>query len=127
MLITFLALLIYVLQQLILWPPLTPEHRKLTTVDSALLRQLMLTKPITRDMHSNGGHLNCKSFSEYNEHLIPMLKGYIHTYIPWIHKCVIKRVGRGISHNTYAYIYSVKYHKHFTKLLYIIFTFEKLI
>jgi len=32
----------------------------------------MLTKPISRDMHRNGGHLNCKSFSEYNEHLIPM-------------------------------------------------------
>lgn len=39
MLITFSALLIYILQQPITWPSLTP-HRKLTTVDSVPLRQL---------------------------------------------------------------------------------------
>jgi len=53
-----------------------------------------------------------------------MLKG---TYIPWIHKCVMKTVGYGTSHNTHIYIYSVKYNKHFTKLLYIIFTYKKFI
>jgi len=87
----------------------------------------MVTKPITRDMHRNGGHLTCKSFAEYSGHLIPMLKGYIHTYIPWIQKCVMKTARCGTSHNTHIYIYSVKYHKHVTKILYIIFTYKKFI
>ena len=35
------------------------------------------------------------------------------------------RFGRG--HNTHIYIYSVKYNKHVTKILYIIFTHKKFI
>jgi len=44
---------------------------------------------------------------------------YIHIYIPWLHKCVIKVIGCGTSHkNTYTnQIYCVKCYKHFTKLL----------
>jgi len=41
---------------------------------------------------------------------------YIHTYILWIHKCVVKALGCGTSHKyTNIQIYGVKYYKHFTK------------
>ena len=116
MLITFSALLMYILQEPITWPwALKVDYSR----HNVLLRQWMLTKPNARDTQINGGHLNCKSFSEYNELLIPILKGYIHTYIhiPWIRKCVMKTVECGTSHNTHIYIYSVKYLKHFTKIL----------
>ena len=38
---------------------------------------------------------------------------YIHTYIPWIHKCGIKTVGCETSYKyTNIQIYSVKHYKH---------------
>ena len=49
---------------------------------------------------------------------VPALHAYIHihTYNPWIYKCVIKRVGCGTSHKyTNIQIYSVKYYKYFTR------------
>jgi len=44
---------------------------------------------------------------------------YIYTYIPWIHKYVIKTVGcRTNCKYTRIQIYSVKYFEHFTKQYY---------
>jgi hypothetical protein len=43
---------------------------------------------------------------------------YIHTYIPWTNKCVIKILGCGTSHKyTNIQIYSVKHYKHITKMV----------
>jgi hypothetical protein len=45
---------------------------------------------------------------------------YIHTYIPWIHKCVTRTVGCGTS-NEYTHIhnfYTIKYYKYFKKQYY---------
>jgi len=44
------------------------------------------------------------------------MRVYIHMYIPWIHRCVIKTVGCGTSHKyTNIQICGVKYYRHFTK------------
>jgi len=47
-----------------------------------------------------------------------VMQTYMHTNIPWIHKCVIKRVECVTSHKyTYIQIYSGKYYKYFTKAI----------
>ena len=54
---------------------------------------------------------------------------HVHTYILWIHKCVIMTVGCGTSLKYInIQIYSVQYNKHFTKtVLYVNFTHTKFI
>jgi len=42
----------------------------------------------------------------------------VHTYIPWIYKCVKNTAGCRTSYKyTYTQIYGIKYYKHFTKTI----------
>jgi hypothetical protein len=75
-------------------PPMFHIHSITYRMDNGLIK----TVHTIHCMHTDSSSLN------------------IHTYIPWIHNCVIKTVRCRKSHKyTITQIYSVRYYKHFTK------------
>jgi len=64
--------------------------------------------------------LSLKVQEEFLVSAMSSVRGHTHTHIPWIHQCVTKTVECGTSDkytNTHN-LYSVIYHKHFTKQYY---------